>query len=274
MDRDGVTPLPLIEVDLYAWWRGQWRTNEAWFTTSDMEGQFLVVALPAGTYRLGFRDSTGEYLAEFFSESSTFETASNLVLTAGASLTNLSVSLTRASRIRGTVRRPGGRGRGGIEVIAYQREAGGAPWQAIASTLSADDGSYELGGLRAGVYRLLFRDPSGIYADRVFLDETDLDSGTDVVVPTTQTVANVVVVVRPSTPAAPALVSGLDLAGEGHAQIQVSGTRGREYVIESAERLSGPWRPEGEPFEVAEGPTQFEMPLRGNSTFFRVRWEP
>ncbi len=273
-DLDGQTPLPGIGVQLYGYAPAGWRSNYLPFVVTEADGSFLLAGLPPGTFRLEFLDETAEYLPEFFAASVTFEGASNLVVAAGEALTNLTMRLTRASRIRGTVLRPGGRGRGGIEVVAYQRESNGAPWRAVSSAVSGEDGSYELGGLRAGTYRLLFHDPSGVYADVVFDGAPDLDSGTDVVVGMTQTVANVAAVVQPVTPAQPAEVEEVHrLEGES-VLLRVTGTPGREYVVEVAETPRGPWLPEGEPLQAGDEPASVEVSLRGPATFIRVRWDP
>ena len=85
--------------------------------------------------------------------------------------------------IAGVITGSGGAALAGIDVTAY-KSTGSDTWAWTAEVSSAADGSYLLGGLAAGTYRLEFYDPSGVYPSEYYdnVSMADWDSADSVVV--------------------------------------------------------------------------------------------
>ncbi len=112
--------------------------------------------------------------------------AAALCLCALAGLMALGVAAPRAQAatpgdISGTVTSASHVALAGIEVRAYRSDGAGG-WEPLEFVDSAADGSYDLGGLDVGDYRLEFSDSSGSYATPYHDDEPDLGSASDVAV--------------------------------------------------------------------------------------------
>ena len=83
--------------------------------------------------------------------------ASNIVLGAGSRMTGRDARLAPASHISGKVTGPDGEPISGVSVQAYQKLQGQNYWaMAAMSVLTQTDGTYDIGGLRNGAYRIGF----------------------------------------------------------------------------------------------------------------------
>jgi murein peptide amidase A len=112
--------------------------------------------------------------------------AAALCLCALAGLMALGVATPQAQatatgEISGTVTSVSHVALAGIEVRAHRSDGSGG-WEPLEFVESAADGSYNLGGLEAGDYRLEFSDATGSYATQYYDDEPDLASASDVAV--------------------------------------------------------------------------------------------
>lgn len=91
---DGSTPLPGFAT-LLQWDGSEWL--EARFTFVDMDGHYSFGGLPTGTYRVYFYDSFGDYLSEYYNNAPDWDSASNIVLSAGETVANINASLTHVN---------------------------------------------------------------------------------------------------------------------------------------------------------------------------------
>jgi len=94
---------------------------------------------------------------------------------------NIDATLATAGHITGTVTKTGGGALGDISVYAYRSDGSGG-WAYVDWASTAGDGTYDLGGLPTGSYRVEFQDWSGEYARQCYNNEPDLDhaDGVDV----------------------------------------------------------------------------------------------
>ena len=126
--------------------------------------------LAAGDYRIEFRDDSGTYLTEWFDDRPDGDSADDVAGERGGDdLRHRSRSLlwlvTSPARSQGrtvVVRLVV------IVVTAYRSDGSGGLDYVSDTTTNATDGSYDLGGLAAGDYRIEFHDRSCTYVRRVF----------------------------------------------------------------------------------------------------------
>lgn len=187
---DGITPLPDIWVAAYQWDEsGWWEQEESSYT--DADGTYTIGGLPAGTYRVQFSDSQGDYLSEAYANAPDLESGTDVVVAAGETATGIDASLAAASKISGIVTGPDGTTPlSDIWVAAYQWNESGW-WEQVESYYTDADGAYIIGGLPAGTYRVQFSDGNGDYSPEVFDNVPDLDSGMDIPVATGEIVAGI-----------------------------------------------------------------------------------
>ena len=92
--------------------------------------------------------------------------------------------------ITGTVTNTSNVGLGGIWVAAY-RSNGSGGWDQVNQTPTAASGSYNLGGLPTGSYRIEFEDDSGAYVTQYYNNKPTKDLGNDVAVTAGATTADI-----------------------------------------------------------------------------------
>jgi protocatechuate 3,4-dioxygenase beta subunit len=189
-DAEG-TPVPGVEVWAYT-------PSDTWVgslqAVTDAQGAFAFAQVEPGVgYRILFRPPAGSSLgSEWWDERPGRRLATVITLSA-AELTEVHAQLEEAGRISGSVTGPAGNPVSGAAVRVY-----GPGDTLIAShiTVTASDGTYEIGNLRpaeSGVdYRVLFSPPagSGLVAEW-FDDAARRALATAVTVPGGQTVAGI-----------------------------------------------------------------------------------
>ena len=154
------------------------------------DGTYDLGGLKPGTYRIGFRDWQSGHLDEYWDDAATVESAKDVVLAESEVVTGKDAQLASGSHITGKVSGPDGSGLGGVTVRTYQRSAGGDYWSPVWSgAQTRPDGTYDLGGLRPGTYRLEFRADQGGYVPEFWDDAASVESATDIIVGSSATVA-------------------------------------------------------------------------------------
>lgn len=155
-----------------------WETVKT--VTSQANGSYDIGGLDDGAYRLGFLDPAGNYAREYHDNKTDVGIADSISLTSAASVTT-NASLATASRIQGTVTNDSGSSLQGIYVYAY-RSNGGGSWSYLGQALTQADGSYDLGGLAQGTYRIEFHDSEGFHVREYYDDAPGFGSATDIAV--------------------------------------------------------------------------------------------
>lgn len=126
-------------------------------TESSATGDFLVTGLPPGEAILDFFPGCGggDYVPTFYG-GATQQTAQPIPVTAGKTTSGIDVRLSPGGAIDGTVTDLAGNPLAGICV-----EADATSGPGYGTTPSAGDGTYDIQGLPAGTYKVLFRSGCG-----------------------------------------------------------------------------------------------------------------
>ena len=131
---------------------------------TDSSGYYDVEGLAAGTYRIRFQDNSGYYAFQYYKGKTTLGASTAVTVRAAAELAGINAALVDAAHVTGKVTdRVTGDPIAGVSV--------GALWPSgdrICGAFSDSSGYYDLGGLAAGSYRVVFDDNSGYYARQYF----------------------------------------------------------------------------------------------------------
>jgi len=251
------------------WWVSATSTSTA------ADGSYQLTGLDAGTYRVGFSDSSATYLSEYFNDKPTVDSADDVVVIGGATTANIDATLAAAGHITGMVKDGGGAGLGGIYVYVY-RSYGSGGWTHVTTVSTAADGSYGVAGLTSGTYRVGFSDSSATYLPEYYNDKPDLASADDVVVIGGATTANI-----DATLAAAGHITGTvkDAGGAGLANIYVAiyrsdGSGGWDYVTYRTTAADGSYDIGGlpTPAPTASGSMTIPAPTCSSGTTTSRTW--
>jgi 5-hydroxyisourate hydrolase-like protein (transthyretin family) len=149
------------EVELELWTGNDWSWQDQ--TSTDGNGSYQFDGLPAGTYRIKFEDESGEYALEYYNNEVEFDLAENIVLAPEQQLENINASLVPGSRINGKVTGPDGSPLAAVWVDVFRLQENGQ-WDWYEDTEANADGTYEIGGLPNGTYRVGFLDDDEVHA--------------------------------------------------------------------------------------------------------------
>jgi len=168
-----------IAVDAY---RANGPGNWEWvsYTPTDADGAYRLGGLPTGSYVIEFRDDSGVYVRQCYNNKPSRDEADAVAVTAGQTTSGINATLAPAGGVSGAVTNASAAGLGGIFVVAYLVNSSGWDW--INSVQTGADGTYSLGGLPAGSYRVEFRDDAGAYATQYYNNKPTGELGDDVVV--------------------------------------------------------------------------------------------
>ena len=206
-------PAPGIEVQAYAWdsssGPGWWR-GVAWATTGP-DGTYELRGLDTDSYRIGFRDSmNGGLAAEYWDNALTREAATPVQLTRGQQLLNRDAHLVAASHITGRAVDRAGLPVEGLVVSAYQKDPTHGYWSIVSSTRTSSSGTYDIGRLAAGTYRVGFKHESNKFVEEFWPDAKTSQAASDVEVAPESTVP-----VKDIVMERPASISGLVTTSAG-----------------------------------------------------------
>ncbi len=221
-----------------------WPSRDAWLpvatTSTNAQGDYELAALDAASYAVEFADPHGALVSEWWDDTVGPTPVDLVVVGEGASVEGIDAALAAPARITGVVTEDAtGDGVDSASVSAYALEAGS--WEPTPYSVGTGaDGSYDLGGLPAGTYRLEFYDFAGEYAPEFFDDRSTIGAATDIVV------------------AAGATVSGIHaaLAGAGHITGRVLDTGDAgvpEVAVTALRRVAGQWVPVADSVTDASG---------------------
>jgi hypothetical protein len=197
---NGVTPLAGIVVSAYRYTNANSSSIFRWepvaSATTQVDGNYVIGSLTAGTYRIGFSDSGGNYATEFYNNSLAVDSATSVAVANSTTATDINASLVLTSKITGTVTGPNGiTPLAGIVVSVYRYTfTNPSPliqWEQIGSSTTQADGSYLLGALSAGAYRIGFSDLSRNHSPEFYNDSLTVNSATSIAVAESTTVTNI-----------------------------------------------------------------------------------
>ena len=174
---DGVAGIPSVYAAVYeADGNGGWTNAGGEFT--DSSGAFTVAGLRPGVYRLQF-GATGSYLSECWDDTATLSAATDITVLAGQDAGGKDAVLVTAGHVTGTVTSDGVSPIEGLDVVAYA-DNGSSGWMVCGSTTTAVDGTYDIGGLSGGSYRLWFSDPSDTFIPQFYGGASTFESASPV----------------------------------------------------------------------------------------------
>jgi 5-hydroxyisourate hydrolase-like protein (transthyretin family) len=178
---DGTTPLQGIDV------QARFQENTWYGTTTDSNGEYSFPNLPAATYRIRFEDNRAVslYLPEWYDDVADYLSATPLVLGETDTVSGVDASLAVGGQLIGTITADnGGAPLSGIQVVAYRYidTGSGSYWQYVKYNNSQADGSYHIGGLEDGSYRLYFSDPAGNFAPEYHNNKAQFNDADSVII--------------------------------------------------------------------------------------------
>ncbi len=185
----GGDPLANISVNVYASLDDYANGNQAASTQTDSNGTYDVGSLPVGSsYLVEFRDDpNGDYATQYYDAKSTID-AADPVAVDRRHCPRPASTLCWPPRlhITGTVTRaddgiPGDASLGHFNVWVLAPDGSGG-WRFAGSSPVEDNGSYDVGGLAAGSYRVSFGDISGDYLGQYYNDKSTIDAADPVTI--------------------------------------------------------------------------------------------
>jgi 5-hydroxyisourate hydrolase-like protein (transthyretin family) len=192
----GGAPIQDVRVTVYQRYDDEgdvwWDQVAGGYTAAN--GTYDVGGLATGTYRVRFSDESGAYLGEYYDDATSLGTATDVSVTAGSTTGNIDAALSTPGHISGTVTaQVGGAPIEDVWVTVYQRydDEGDVWWDEIAGGPTAANGTYDVGCLATGTYRVRFSDESGAYLGEYYDDATSLGTATDVSVTAGSTTGNI-----------------------------------------------------------------------------------
>jgi 5-hydroxyisourate hydrolase-like protein (transthyretin family) len=175
---DGITPLQGIEVHAF------FQENSWYGGITDGSGNYQFSNLPAGSYRIRIEDSSlNTYIQEWYNNATDYATATPFILAESDVVIGVNASLAEGGRLTGNIVADGsGTELSNIRVEAFRFVAGpsSSSWQLVKSRPSSADGSYDLGGLQGGSYRLRFSDDAGNYAPEHHTNQIEFDNANSI----------------------------------------------------------------------------------------------
>ena len=146
--------------------------------TTDTNGNYTIVGLPTDTYQVDFASVDGKYLTQYYNGKTSFIGADPVAVTAGAATGSIDAVLAAAVQIEGTVTAAGS-GNPIQNIAVTVLDASG---NYLASGHTQADGTYTVGGLSAGSYRVEFSPGSAAnnYVTQYYRDQSSLSAATSI----------------------------------------------------------------------------------------------
>ena len=122
-------------------------------TSTDAGGKYTFTGLAAGSYAIGFFPGESDYLGQYYNDKPTLSEATKISVTHGGTVTGVNAALVAGGQVKGTVTsEASGLPLAGVEVcVQPTNESLG---ESCAYTTA--DGSYDVGLLQTGSYRVEF----------------------------------------------------------------------------------------------------------------------
>ena len=181
---------PASDIAVTAYLQGSDDDSDGFGIYTNSAGNYTVSGLAAGTYRIGFDDEGGQFVDEYYNDKPTVEEADDIVVTSATTVTGKDAQLSEGSHITGKVTKSGGTGLGSVAIDVYQQidEGSDSFWEPVQWSETENDGTYDVGGLAAGTYRLGFTDENGVLVSEYYDNKSSVEEATDIVVGADSTV--------------------------------------------------------------------------------------
>lgn len=178
-DSDG-NPIAGISVNVNPTGNG----SSTWGQT-DSSGHYTTGGLPAGTYKVQFRDPgpTPQWAGQYWNGKTGYNAATVLTLTLADApeRDGVDATLVRGATVSGTVTGPDGGPAANVCVNAQVTASDGGPdW--AGNTTTGNDGTYTLGGLPATQVKIQFQDCNGTgpYVEQYWKNQSNFGDATGI----------------------------------------------------------------------------------------------
>ena len=186
-------PITSLVISVYKYVRddisGEWNWRSIGSTSyaNAQSGNYSISGLSAGSYKVEFSDWSGNYAREYYNDKLNQDSADIIVLGASQIISGLDIQLAPAGKITGKVTNNTGDSIEDITIDIYS-----ANGDYITSTGTESGGTYSVGGLNTGMYKLSFQDWSNnLYLDEWYNNKSDLDTADPVFVTAGQITPNI-----------------------------------------------------------------------------------
>ncbi|HEY9121663.1 MAG TPA: carboxypeptidase-like regulatory domain-containing protein [Brevefilum sp.] len=154
---------------------------------TNSSGDYTIVGLSAGNYRVKFSDSSlyvpPRYVSEYYDNKLTIDTAQDVSVTAGDTTTGINAALGSYGSVKGNVKAyDGTTNLGNITIDIYRYDTTYANWHYFATGTTDASGNYEIFGLGTENVRVGFYDFYGQFDSEFYNNQAGLGSADDVAV--------------------------------------------------------------------------------------------
>jgi hypothetical protein len=150
--REATNDVPLEGVQVCSYQSNENRTRSGPCVKSEVNGDYAIEDLASGEWEVEFIPRDGKLARQFFSDASTFESATPISVTAGQTSEDVNATLTAGGQISGTVTDNAGAPLEDARVCADPTEE---PSENICAK-TGTDGTYAISALSAGPYKVEF----------------------------------------------------------------------------------------------------------------------
>lgn len=175
-----------VEVAAYYIRGYDYGSYEAARVTVGADGRYSLAGLEAREYYIGFFDPQGRYGGEFYDDAGRWDETQPIALARNEVLTGRDATLEAGGQICGTVTDENGVGLAGVTVEAYYQGLWyggcGTAGEYVRMAVTGADGSYAIGALTAGGYRVHFVPPASSFALSAWYQDAAYPSQTPVTV--------------------------------------------------------------------------------------------
>jgi 5-hydroxyisourate hydrolase-like protein (transthyretin family) len=178
---DGVTPLIRNAVVAYRLdGFGGWESVSNAYT--NLDGEYILTGLKPGTYRIAFSYSEdGTYSYEYYNNVPRIESAQDILIGDGNTVSGINASLQELGKIAGVVTAADGiTPLSGISVTVHQLVSAES-WAWVSGAVTQSDGTYMIQRLVAGDYRIKFTGDKN-FKEQFYNDAPDIRLAKDVTV--------------------------------------------------------------------------------------------
>jgi len=168
---------PVPDIDIYAITSSD--TTAGCYSYTDENGDYILKGLPTGNFKINFNSYyynmtyDGIYNDQWFSEKTTYDTATPLAVTAGQTISGINAALTQTGGIiRGRVTEEvNGWGVEGVRVLVMKDYGDFSSWEGRTDF----NGDYQVSGMPTGQYLVIFYNSlkwqnllNEVYNDKIF----------------------------------------------------------------------------------------------------------
>lgn len=176
-------PVAGIEVSAWLSTGDGWFNSAAFRTLTAADGTYAIGGLPPGPCRVQFRDlgTPGMYELQCWNGRPSLWLADDVLVTSGATTSGVDAVLLPVGHVAGRVQDEGNAPLAGIGVALFRYDPSGV-WVIHATTATGADGAYGFSDVRAGTYRVKFRDDAGVYTTQFWSAKDTIGDAGDVLV--------------------------------------------------------------------------------------------